>query len=32
MFQGAASGFNLEQQDNLMVSYSLEEIVDWLID
>lgn len=31
MFQGTASGFNFEEQDNLMVSYSLEELIDWLI-
>jgi hypothetical protein len=31
MFQGAASGFNFEDQDNLMVSYSLEDVVDWLL-
>lgn len=31
MFQGAVSGFNFEDQDNLMVSYNLEELVDWLI-
>lgn len=31
MFQGAASGFNFENQDNLLVSYSLEELVAWLL-
>ncbi|WP_323766893.1 hypothetical protein [Antarctobacter sp.] len=31
MFQGAASGYNFEDQDNLMVSYSLEELIDWLL-
>lgn len=31
MFQGAASGYNFEDQDNLKVSYSLEELVDWLL-
>lgn len=31
MFQGAASGFNFEEQDNLLVSYSLEELVSWLL-
>lgn len=31
MFQGAASGYNFEDQDNLMVSYSLVELVDWLL-
>lgn len=32
MFQGTASGFNFENQDNLMVSYNLEELVDWLME
>ncbi|MBW4985357.1 hypothetical protein KZZ07_22720 [Mameliella sp. CS4] len=31
MFQGTASGYNFEDQDNLMVSYNLEELVDWLL-
>lgn len=31
MFQGAASGFNFEDQDNLLVSYNLEEVVAWLL-
>ncbi|WP_141194954.1 hypothetical protein [Maliponia aquimaris] len=31
MFQGAASGFNFENQDNLLVSYKLEELVAWLL-
>ncbi|MBV7394802.1 hypothetical protein [Mameliella sediminis] len=31
MFQGTASGYNFEDQENLAVSYSLEELVDWLL-
>lgn len=30
MFQGTASGFNFEQQDNLKVSYDYDELVEWL--
>jgi len=31
MFQGTASGFSFEDQDNMMVSYNIEELVEWLI-
>ncbi|MGP6088556.1 hypothetical protein [Antarctobacter jejuensis] len=30
MFQGTMSGFNLEQQEMLMVSYDAEELIAWL--
>ncbi len=30
MFQGTVSGFNFEQQDMLMVSYSADELISWL--